>query len=87
MIPTLPFGRTGHDTTRVIFGAAALFDSNESESRRVLELLLDRGVNHIDCAASYGDAEEWVGSWMAEHRADFFSRLHFDDRIRQKREP
>jgi aryl-alcohol dehydrogenase-like predicted oxidoreductase len=72
MIPTLPFGRTGHDSTRMIFGAAALFESNESESRRVLELLLARGVNHIDCAASYGDAEKWVGSWMPEHRADFF---------------
>jgi aryl-alcohol dehydrogenase-like predicted oxidoreductase len=72
MIPTQPFGRTGHDSSRVIFGAAALFDSNEGESRRVLERLLSHGINHIDCAASYGAAEDWVGGWMPEHRDDFF---------------
>ncbi|MFQ5418287.1 MAG: aldo/keto reductase [Myxococcota bacterium] len=72
MIPTQPFGHTGHDSARVIFGAAAFFESTESESRHVLELLLSHGVNHIDCAASYGDAEDWVGRWMPEHRSDFF---------------
>lgn len=72
MIPTQPFGRTGHESTRVIFGAAALFESNEAHSRHVLALLLEHGINHIDCAASYGDAEKWVGGWMGEHRADFF---------------
>lgn len=71
-IPTLPFGTTGHDSSRVVFGAAALLESDEAESRRVLELLLRHGINHIDCAASYGDAELWVGRWMGEHRRDFF---------------
>lgn len=72
MIPKLDFGRTGHASTRIIFGAAALFESNEAESQRVLELLLEHDVNHIDVAASYGDAELWVGGWMAEHRDRFF---------------
>jgi aryl-alcohol dehydrogenase-like predicted oxidoreductase len=72
MIPRIPFGRTSHDSSRIIFGAAALFGSTEAESRRVLELLLEHGVNHIDAAAAYGEAERWVGGWMGEHRADFF---------------
>jgi aryl-alcohol dehydrogenase-like predicted oxidoreductase len=71
-IPTLPFGATGHDSSRVVFGAAALLESTEAESQHVLELLLRHGINHIDCAASYGDAELWVGRWMGEHRKDFF---------------
>lgn len=71
-IPTLEFGGTGHLSTRVIFGAAALLQSDERESQRVLELLLEHRINHIDVAASYGDAEDWVGRWMPEHRDRFF---------------
>lgn len=72
MIPTLPFGRSGHESTRIVFGAAALMESSESQAGRTLELLLEHGVNHIDAAASYGDAELWVGGWMPEHRERFF---------------
>jgi len=72
MIPTLPFGRTGHSSSRIVFGAAALMQSNEAEAERTLALLLENGINHIDAAASYGDAEIWVGRWMAEHRERFF---------------
>jgi len=72
VIPTLPFGRTGHQSSRIIFGAAALMESNEAQAGRTLELLLEHGVNHIDAAARYGDAELWVGGWMAEHRDHFF---------------
>jgi aryl-alcohol dehydrogenase-like predicted oxidoreductase len=72
MIPSLRFGRTGHESTRLIFGAAALMDVSQDEADRALELLLERGVNHIDVAAGYGDAELRVGPWMARQRADFF---------------
>src|SRR5205823_5592084 len=37
-----------------------------------LAVLLEHGVNHIDTAASYGDAELRIGPWMREHRPDFF---------------
>ena len=72
MIPTQPFGRTGHQSTRILFGAAALAQSTEEKTARALELLLEHGINHIDVAASYGDAELWVGGWMREHRDRFF---------------
>jgi aryl-alcohol dehydrogenase-like predicted oxidoreductase len=72
VLPTLDFGSTGHTSTRIIFGAAALFESDPAESQHVLELLLTHGINHIDVAASYGDAEDWVGRWMPEHREAFF---------------
>lgn len=67
-----PFGRTGHDSSAVIFGAAALGKVDQGTADRVLDLLLEHGVNHIDVAASYGDAELRIGPWMERHRGDFF---------------
>jgi aryl-alcohol dehydrogenase-like predicted oxidoreductase len=72
VIETLTFGRTGHESARTIFGAAALSQSSQEEADHALELLLDYGINHIDVAASYGDAELHVGRWMREHRRRFF---------------
>lgn len=72
MIPLLRFGRTGHESSRVIFGAAALWNASQEEADRALELLLRHGVNHIDVAASYGEAELRVGPWMERHRERFF---------------
>lgn len=72
MIAREPFGRTGHMSSRTLFGAAALGSVTQDEADHVLELLLSHGVNHIDVAASYGDAELRIGPWMARHRDDFF---------------
>lgn len=71
-IEKFPFGRTGHASSRIIFGAAALSRASQEEADRALELLLARGVNHIDVAATYGDAELRIGPWMERHRGDFF---------------
>jgi aryl-alcohol dehydrogenase-like predicted oxidoreductase len=67
-----PFGRTGHMSSAVIFGAAALGRVDQATADRVLDLLLEHGVNHIDTAPSYGDSELRIGPWMDRHRADFF---------------
>ena len=71
-IPKKVFGRSGHLSTRTIFGAAAFSSVTQAEADRTMALLLERGVNHIDTAASYGDAEIRIGPWMENHRADFF---------------
>lgn len=67
-----PFGRTGHQSTVTLFGAAALGSVSQADADRTLDLLLAYGVNHIDTAASYGEAELRIGPWMAKHRKDFF---------------
>lgn len=72
MIPTLTFGRSGHASTRIIFGAAALWAATEEDGERALEMLLASGINHIDTAASYGRSERRVGAWMPRHRERFF---------------
>ena len=72
MIPTQTFGRTGHQSTRTIFGAAALSDVTQAEADGTMELLRRFGVNHIDTAASYGDSELRLGPWLERHRGDVF---------------
>ena len=72
MIAHAPFGRTGHASSRVIFGAAALGSMRQERADELLEVLLAHGVDHIDTAAGYGDSELRVGPWMARHRDDFF---------------
>jgi aryl-alcohol dehydrogenase-like predicted oxidoreductase len=68
----MPFGRTGHSSSRTIFGAAALARVSQDEADRTMETVLQFGVNHIDVAASYGDAELRLGPWMPRHRNEFF---------------
>jgi aryl-alcohol dehydrogenase-like predicted oxidoreductase len=72
MMDRAAFGRTGHDSSRVIFGAAALGSMRQERADQVLAVLLEFGVNHIDTAASYGDSELRIAPWMAEHRGRFF---------------
>jgi aryl-alcohol dehydrogenase-like predicted oxidoreductase len=79
-IPTLPFGRTGHQSTRVIFGAAALARVDQPTADRALEALLQHDMNHIDVAASYGDAELRVKPWLRAHPGRFFLATKTDQR-------
>jgi len=72
MIPNLPFGRSEHESTRIIFGAAALGAVTQDEADRTMELILEHKINHIDVAASYGEAELRLGPWMEKHRNTFF---------------
>jgi aryl-alcohol dehydrogenase-like predicted oxidoreductase len=70
MIERAPFGATGHESSRVIFGAAALGSVSKAEADTALQHLLEHGINHIDVAAGYGDAELRIATWLKEH--DFF---------------
>jgi len=72
MIRKQTFGRTGHESTVTIFGAAALGNVTQAVADQTLDVLLEYGVNHIDTAASYGDSELRLGPWMAKHRKNFF---------------
>jgi aryl-alcohol dehydrogenase-like predicted oxidoreductase len=71
-IPRLQFGRLGHMSTRTLFGAAALAEVSQEAADHTLEVLLKYGVNHIDVAASYGDAELRIAPWLKHHRDHFF---------------
>ena len=72
MIDKIPFGKTGHQSSRIIFGGVSLWETSQSEADRALDLLLKFGVNHIDTAPSYGDSELRLGPWMKKYRNKFF---------------
>jgi len=72
VIERAAFGRTGHRSSRIIFGAAAIGRVDQETADALLPLLLDHGVNHIDTAAMYGDAELRLAPWLAAHPDQFF---------------
>src|SRR5262245_29990699 len=72
MIARAPFGSTGHESSRTIFGAAALMKDDRAQADRALEALLEHDVNHIDTAAGYGESELMIAPWLAEHPGRFF---------------
>jgi len=72
MIPRKIFGRTGHSSSRTLFGAVALAGLSPEDVSRTLELLLKYDINHIDTAADYGNSEQQLGPWMKDHRDRFF---------------
>jgi aryl-alcohol dehydrogenase-like predicted oxidoreductase len=83
MIEKALFGRTGHESTRIVFGAAALGSVTQAEADRTMELLLEYGINHIDTAASYGDAELRLGPSMPRYRKRFFLATKTGERTYQ----
>ena len=80
VIPQIAFGRTGHRSSRVIFGAAALSRMPQERADELLQPLLDYGVNHLDTAASYGDSELRLAPWLVSHRDRFFLATKTGDR-------
>ncbi|HTW10281.1 MAG TPA: aldo/keto reductase [Acidimicrobiales bacterium] len=71
-IQTTPFGRTGHQSSRVLFGAAALSSVSQAEADRTFDVVAAAGINHIDVAASYGDAEDRLRPWFTRAPGQFF---------------
>ncbi len=88
MIAKAAFGGTGHESTRTLFGAAALGSVTQAEADRTLELILAHGVNHIDTAASYGDSELRLAPWLARHRDGVFlaTKTGLRDRVGAREE-
>lgn len=66
------FGRTNHMSTLAVFGAVALGQLDQAMADKVVQQVIDAGLNHIDIAPSYGDAESRLGPWMPRIQDDFF---------------
>lgn len=77
-----PFGRTGHMSSRAIFGAAALSDVTPAQADRAIEAAVSYGVNHFDTAASYGNSEKLLGPWLARNRNEVFLATKTGERRR-----
>lgn len=72
MLPVTQFGRTGHESTRIIFGAAALGAMSQERADITMSGVAEAGINHIDTAASYGASEDRLKPWLADHRSSVF---------------
>ena len=83
MSPILPFGRTGHVSTRTIFGAAAFWDTPQKDVDATMDLILKNGINHVDTAASYGKAEQVLGDWIRRNGKPFFLATKTDQRTKR----
>jgi len=79
-IEKIPFGKTGHNSTRTLFGSVSLNGVSREDADRTLELLFQYGINHIDTAPRYGNAELQLGPWMKKHRDQFFLATKTDKR-------
>ena len=81
---TRRFGRTGHMSTIAIFGAAAFWEISQADADKVMEQVIEAGINHIDVAPSYGQAEERVGPWIKRERNRFFLGCKTTERTKDK---
>jgi len=77
-------GKTGHMSTIVSFGSAVFNKISQKETDQMMNQVLERGINHIDVAPEYGEAEIRVGKWISEYRNNFF--LGCKTLLRTKRE-
>ena len=80
MIEKAAFGRTGHHSSRVIFGAAALGGMRQERADALMETVLEFGINHLDTAASYGESELRLAPFLKSHRREVFLATKTGDR-------
>lgn len=80
MVERLPFGSTGHESSRLLLGGAALFAVSQHEADAALELAFEHGLNHVDTAAGYGASERLIGDWIRRHGKTFFLATKTADR-------
>lgn len=79
---TRRLGRLEHQSSVLIYGAAALGSVSQDTADRSVQEALDGGINHFDVAASYGDAELRLGPWMPRIRGRIFLSTKTEERSR-----
>jgi aryl-alcohol dehydrogenase-like predicted oxidoreductase len=65
-------GETGQESSIATFGAIALSHLEQTGADQLMELVVKSGVNHVDVAPTYGDAELKLGPKLRQHREDLF---------------
>ena len=85
-LPSRPLGRTGHASSVLAFGGAAVGDGNEERARDAVRLAIRSGINHFDVAPMYGEAESTLGAVLGDHRKDVFLACKTRERKRFRAE-
>lgn len=84
MLEQRRFGRIGHMSTVVIYGAASLSNVTQAQADESMDYALKAGINHFDVASSYGVAEERMGPWMKQIRRQIFLATKTDGLTRDE---
>ncbi|MFN0073968.1 MAG: aldo/keto reductase, partial [Chloroflexota bacterium] len=77
-LPKRRLGRTDMDVTVLGYGAMELRgvprgrEISEAEADRVINAVLDAGVNYIDTSIDYGMSEERIGRAISKRRSEYF---------------
>ena len=85
-IPRRALGNTGHKSSILAFGGAAVGDGDEKRAHAALDLAIQSGINHFDVAPMYGEAEATLGAVLADHRDDIFLACKTRERKRFRAE-
>ena len=72
-------GRTGLEVTTLGYGAMEMrgggapgaFEVSDEDADRVLNAVLDAGINFIDTSPDYGRSEDLIGASIAHRRAEY----------------
>ena len=76
-LPRRTLGRTGFEVTTLGFGAMELRgppngpEISDDEAGRLLNTVLDEGINFIDTSIDYGRSEELIGTFIAHRRSEY----------------
>ncbi len=85
-LPRRPLGKTGHSSSILAFGGAALGDGDERRAREALDLAIHSGINHFDVAPMYGQAESTLGAVLGDYRDDILLACKTRERKRFRAE-
>ena len=66
------FGKTGAKITFITMGGCGLGYVDQSEADKAVKLAMDHGINMIDVAPTYGNAEVRLNPWIEKYRNKFF---------------
>jgi aryl-alcohol dehydrogenase-like predicted oxidoreductase len=65
-------GKTGYMSSILTFGGAALWLVTQAEADAGIAMAVEHGINQIDVAPEYGQAEMRLGPWLEKHRREIF---------------
>ena len=68
---TRTFGRTGLKVTELAYGAMELRKVDEPQANKLLNAVLDSGINFIDTSPDYGTSEDLIGKFVAGRRDEY----------------
>jgi len=77
-------GKTGHYATILTLGGFGVGQLSQKDADKAIELAMQHGVNMIDVAPSYDDAELRLKPWIKKHRTRFFLAEKTIERTKEK---